>query len=275
MHVFTHVKEQNLGKTGLGVYADGMVEHDGHVGQILNKLDELGLTENTIVVYTADNGPQMALWPDCGISPFRGSKTTNWEGGWRVPALVRWPGTVQPGTTYKEMFASEDWLPTFMAAAGQADIKERLLAGHAIGDMTYKVHLDGHDQSQYLAGKQASAPRASSIFRMTAICWRFRHGRWKAHFMVQNARNMDMWRTKFEVLRTPLLFDLATDPFERATDGTFYDEWLLRRAFIIVPSQDIVRELIGSFVKYPPRQKPASFSLDDVLDKLTIGDDGN
>ena len=157
MHVFTHVKDENLGKTGLGVYADGMVEHDGHVGQILQKLDELGLTENTIVVYTADNGPQMALWPDCGISPFRGSKTTNWEGGWRVPALIRWPGTVKPGTVYKEMFASEDWLPTLMAAAGQPDIKDRLLAGHEIGDMTYKIHLDGHDQTEYLAGKVPSA----------------------------------------------------------------------------------------------------------------------
>ncbi len=210
MHVFTHVKDENLGKTGLGVYADGMVEHDGHVGQILQKLDELGLTENTIVVYTADNGPQMALWPDCGISPFRGSKTTNWEGGWRVPALIRWPGTVKPGTVYKEMFASEDWLPTLMAAAGQPDIKDRLLAGHEIGDMTYKIHLDGHDQTEYLAGKVPSGARVFSTSLMMVICWRsgMAAGRLTSWFRMQRTWTCGGLSLKNSVHRCCLIWQL-------------------------------------------------------------------
>jgi arylsulfatase A-like enzyme len=274
MHVFTHVKKENLGKTGLGFYADGMVEHDEQIGRLLDKLDELGLSENTIVVYTADNGPQIAHWPDAGISPFRGSKTTNWEGGLRVPALIRWPGTVEPGTIFKEMFAAEDWLPTFMAAAGQPAIADRLLEGHRIGDTTYKVHLDGHDQTGYLSGKH-TARKSFFYFSDDGDLLALRHGRWKAHFKVQNATGLEMWRSEFENLRAPLLFDLAIDPFERGTEGIYYDEWLFRRAYIIVPFQQIVRGLMASFVKFPPRQKPASFSIEDVLGKLSAGEEGN
>ncbi len=268
MHVFTHVKDENLGKTGLGFYADGMVEHDGHVGQLLDKLDDLGLSENTIVIYTADNGPQAAHWPDAGISPFRGSKTTNWEGGWRVPALIRWPGVVEPGTTFKDMFAGEDWLPTLMAAAGEPGIKDKLLEGHQVGDMTYKVHLDGHDQTEYLSGKGPNARKSFFYFSDDGDLMALRFDRWKAHFMVQKAKGIEMWRTEFDKLRAPLLFDLKIDPFERGDEGIYYDEWWFRRAFVITPSQVIVRSLMKSFEAFPPRQKPASFSVGDALKKL-------
>lgn len=268
MHVFTHVREENLGKTGLGFYADGMVEHDEQIGRLLDRLDELDLTKNTIVIYTADNGPQIAHWPDAGISPFRGSKTTNWEGGWRVPALVRWPGVVKPGAIFKEMFSAEDWLPTLMSAAGVPDIKQKLKTGQQIGNSTYKVHLDGHNQSEYLAGQRPSKRNSFFYFSDDGDLLALRFGRWKAHFKIQKAKGIEMWRTEFETLRAPILFDLSIDPFERGDEGIYYDEWWFRRAYIIVPSQEIVRQLMATFVDFPPRQKPASFAVEDALKKL-------
>ncbi len=268
MHVFTHVREEQMGMTGLGFYADAMVEHDEQIGRLLDRLDELGLTENTIVIYTADNGPQIAHWPDAGISPFRGSKTTNWEGGWRVPALIRWPGTVQPGVIFKEMFAAEDWLPTLLAAAGVADVKKSLRGGRRVGNKTYKVYLDGYEQTGYLRGEEPSKRKSFFYFSDDGDLMALRFGRWKAHFKVQNAKGIEMWRTELETLRAPILFDLSVDPFERGDEGIYYDEWWFRRAYIIVPSQDIVRDLMATFVEFPPRQKPASFSVEEALDTL-------
>ena len=185
MHNFTHVKDENLGKTGLGYYADGMVEHDALIGKLLKTVDDLGLAENTIVVYTTDNGPMVCLFPDSGTTPFRGEKNTNWDGGWRVPALIRWPGTVKPGTIFTDIVAGEDWLPTLLAAAGDPDIKSKLLKGQTVGKMSYKVHLDGYDQSEYLAGKGPGKRKEFFYFSDDGDLLALRYNNLKIHFMVQ------------------------------------------------------------------------------------------
>jgi arylsulfatase len=274
MHNFTHVKPENSGKTGLGFYADGMVEHDAIVGKLLDHVDKLGLTEDTLVVYTTDNGPMVCLWPDAGMTPFRGEKNTNWDGGWRVPAMVRWPGVVKPGSKFTEIFSSEDWLPTFLAAAGEPEVKQKLLKGHKAGKETYKVHLDGYNQGDYLAGKEDSARKEFFYFSDDGDLLALRYERWKLHFMLQNATGIDVWRKPFETLRAPMLFDLKVDPFERATEGMNYDDWFYRRAFVVVPSQVIVGQLMESFKDYPPRQKPASFTVGEALEKLQQGSPG-
>jgi len=268
MHNFTHVKKENLGKTGLGFYADGMVEHDAQIGQLLDTVDKLGLTENTIVIYTTDNGPMVCLYPDAGTTPFRGEKNTNWEGGWRVPALIRWPGTVKPGTVFTGITAGEDWLPTLLAAAGESDIKSKLLKGHQAGDMTYKVHLDGYDQSSYLAGKGVSQRKEFFYFSDDGDLLAIRYDRVKVHFMIQEAKGIDVWRKPFTTLRAPIFFDLAVDPFERGDEGMNYNDWWYRRAYLAVPIQNIVGRTLMSFKEFPPRQKPASFTIDQAMEKL-------
>ena len=236
MHNFTHVKDQNLGKTGLGFYADGMVEHDALIGKLLDTMDQLGLTENTIVVYTTDNGPMVCLFPDSGTTPFRGEKNTNWDGGWRVPALIRWPGVVKPGTVYSEMVAGEDWLPTLVAAAGNSNIKDELLKGHKAGDKTFKVHLDGYNQIDYLSGKSPKSARKEFFyFSDDGDLLALRHENLKVHFMIQEATGIDVWRRPFTTLRAPIFFDLAIDPGERAQEGMGYNDWWYRRSFIAVP----------------------------------------
>ena len=269
MHNFTHVKKDHLGKTGLGFYADGMVEHDALVGDLLNYVDELGLTKNTIVVYTTDNGPMVCLYPDSGTTPFRGEKNTNWEGGWRVPAMIRWPGVVKPGSKFPGIFAGEDWMPTILAAAGDPNIKEKLLKGHQAGDKTFKVHLDGFNQMDYLAGKSDKSARNEFFyFSDDGDLLALRYERMKIHFMVQDATGIDVWRNPFRTLRAPIFFDLEVDPFERGQEGMGYDDWWYRRAYIAIPVQNIVGKTLMSFKDFPPRQKPASFTIDQAMEAL-------
>jgi arylsulfatase A-like enzyme len=268
MHNFTHVKEGDLGKTGLGFYADGMVEHDALVGKLLDFVDQSGLADNTIVIYTTDNGPMVCLFPDSGTTPFRGEKNTGWEGGWRVPALIRWPGVVKPGSLFTDIFAGEDWLPTLLAAAGDANIKEELLKGHRAGNKNFKVHLDGYDQSQYLAGKAAGPRKEFFYFSDDGDLLALRYERLKIHFMIQEAVGIDVWRHPFTTLRAPIFFDLAIDPGERGQEGMGYNEWWYRRAFIAVPIQNIVGRTLMSFKAFPPRQKPGSFTIDQAMEAI-------
>ena len=269
MHIWTHLKPESVGKTGLGVYADGMVETDGHVGQLLKKLDDLKIAENTIVIYTTDNGPMVCLWPDAGATPFRGEKNTNWEGGWRVPAMIRWPGTVKGGTVVTDIVAGEDWMPTLLAAAGAPGIKEKLLAGHTVGNTTYKVHLDGYDQSDLLAGKGPGKRREFFYFSDDGDLLAVRYDRLKMHFMVQNATGIDVWRKPFESLRAPLTIDLRSDPTERGQEGMGYNDWWYRHSFYAVPTQQMVGNFLASFKAFPPRQRPGSFTIDKALEALS------
>ena len=270
MHNFTHVKEENLGKTGLGFYADGMVEHDALVGKLLNTLDDLNLDKNTIVIYTTDNGPMVCLFPDAGTTPFRGEKNTNWEGGWRVPAMIRWPGVIKPGTTFTDIFAGEDWLPTILAAAGDSNIKEELLKGHKAGDRSFKVHLDGYNQVDYLSGKSPKGKRDEFFyFSDDGDLLALRYQRLKIHFMIQEATGIDVWRRPFTTLRAPIFFDLQVDPFERGQEGMGYNDWWYRRSYMAVPIQNIVGKTLMTFKDFPPRQKPASFTIDQAMEALT------
>ena len=267
MHNFTHVKAENR-TSGLGAYADGMIEHDKLVGQVLDYLDQEKLTENTIVIYTSDNGPMVCLWPDAGSTPFRGEKNTNWEGGWRVPALVRWPGTVKPGTVLNEIMSGEDWFPTLVAAAGNSNVKTELLSGKPVGTSNFKVHLDGYNQTDFLSGKTPSARKEFFYFSDDGDFLALRYQNLKMHFMVQNASGMDVWRTPFEVLRAPIVFDLRSDPGERGRDGMGYDNWYYRHTFFLYPVGDFVGKFIYTFKQYPPRQKPGSFTVEDAFKKI-------
>ncbi|MFM8190075.1 MAG: arylsulfatase [Pirellula sp.] len=269
MHNFTHVKKENLGKTGLGFYADGMVEHDALVGDLLKYVDSLGITEDTIVIYLTDNGPMVCLYPDSGTTPFRGEKNTNWEGGWRTPALVRWPGKIKPGTKFEGIFAGEDWLPTLLAAAGVEDIQGKLLQGYQAGSKKFKVYLDGYDQTDYLTGKSDKSARNEFFyFSDDGDLLAVRVDRLKVHFLIQEATGIDVWRHPFTKLRAPIFFDLKVDPGERAQEGMGYDEWWYRRSFMAVPMQNIVGRKLMTFKDFPPRQKPASFTIDQAMEAL-------
>jgi arylsulfatase A-like enzyme len=271
MHVFTHLKPESAGKTGLGIYADGMVEHDGQVGQVLKKIDDLGIADNTIVIYTTDNGAEVMSWPDGGTTPFRGEKNTNWEGGYRVPAVVRWPGLVNPGTIINDIASHEDWVTTLLAAAGVADVKEKLAAGMQIGDKTYKSHLDGYDLRDMLAGK-AAGPRHEFIYWTDGgSVAGLRYDQWKLVFLEQRAEGFDVWQEPLVELRAPKLLSLRADPFERADrEGMDYLRWRFERLFMLVPAQVYIGQWLQSFKEFPPRQKPGSFSLDQVMEKLMV-----
>jgi len=272
MHFRTHVKEELRGISGQDEYSDGMVEHDMHVGKLLETLDTLGLADNTIVFYSTDNGPHYNTWPDAASTPFRGEKNTNWEGGWRVPAMVRWPGQIEAGSVTNEIVHHMDWLPTFVAAAGNPDIKSELAAGgvQAIG-RSYKVHLDGYNILPMLTGETEESPRHEIFYfsddgDMTAL----RYDDWKLIFMEQKAvGTFRVWMEPFVPLRVPLIFNLRRDPYERSevTSNTYYD-WLLDRAYLLVPAQTYVGNFLATFQEFPPRQKAASFSLDQVMEKL-------
>ena len=270
MHIFTRLKPESQGQTGLGIYADGMVEHDRHVGQLLAKLRELGVDDNTIVVYTTDNGAEVFTWPDGGTTMFRGEKNTNWEGGYRVPAMMRWPGVIQPGTVINDIAAHEDLMPTLLAAAGDSTAREDLLKGRRVGDRTYRVHLDGHDLGPALRGK-APWPRRDFIYwtddgSVAAL----RYDNWKVTFLRQNAHGLHVWQAPFEQLRAPILTNLRMDPFELAHDiGAEYQRWYLDRMFMIAPAIDHVARWLQSFRQFPPRQKPGSFNLDRVMEMVT------
>jgi len=270
MHFRTHIRKQDEGKSGQGFYNDAMVAHDEFVGVLLDKLDELGIAEDTIVMYSTDNGPHFNTWPDAGITPFRSEKNTNWEGGWRVPAFVRWTGKIPAGKTLNGIVSHQDWLPTLLAAAGEPDIKEKLLKGHKAGDKTYNVHIDGINMLPYLTGKVEESPRefffyASDDGDLLAL----RHGDWKFVFMEQRAKTMLCWAEPFVSLRCPKIFNLRRDPFERADENSnTYWDWWMDHVFLGVPAQTFVAQQIQSFKDFPPRQKPASFNLDRVMEQL-------
>lgn len=259
MHNWTHVPPEYKDKTGLNTYADGMLQHDDQVGKLLDKVGQLGIDDNTIIIYTTDNGPMIATWPDAGMAPFRGEKNTGWEGGFRVPAMIKWPGHVQPGSVIREMFASEDWFPTLLAAAGDAQVKDKLLNGYKVNDITYKVHLDGFDQSKLIEGKGATARENFFYWSDDGDLLAMRYGRWKIHFNIQKSNGMDVWREPFTQLRAPLLFDMETDPFERGDTGIGYERWWYDHAFIMMPALAEVAKMKQTLAAYPPRQKPASF----------------
>jgi len=272
MHFRTHVKEELRGISGQDEYADGMVEHDMHVGKLLKLLDDLGITENTIVMYGTDNGPHKNTWPDAAVSPFRGEKNTNWEGGWRVPALVKWPGHIEAGSVSNEIMSGMDWLPTLLAAVGNPNVKEELLKGKTIGDKTFNVHLDGYNFLPYLTGEVDKGPRHEIFYfsddgDLTAM----RYNDWKLIFMEQrDPGTFSVWQNPFTPLRIPLIFNLRRDPYEFAqiTSNT-YGDWLIDRIYLLVPAQDIVGKFLMTFKDYPPRMKAASFSLDKVMEKLS------
>ena len=273
MHVFTHLKPESEGVTGLGVYPDGMVEHDGHVGHLLDKVDELGITDNTIVMYSTDNGAESFSWPDGGTTPFRGEKNENWEGGFRVPLALRWPGVIEPGRVSNEIISHLDWIPTFLAALGEPEIKEELLTGKTIGDKNFKVHLDGYDFLPYFKGDEEEGPRKEFFyFSDTGDLLNLRYNNWKVVFAEQRAEGFDVWQEPFTFLRLPKLFNLRTDPFEQADHiGIGYKQWRMERLFALVPAQVYVGQFLATFKDYPPRQKPGSFSIDQVLESLQIG----
>ncbi len=280
MHFRTHVGDEKMAAIKkrypkADEYTCGMIEHDMHIGQFLDALDRLGIADSTIVHYSTDNGPHYNTWPDAAATPFRGEKNTNWEGGWRVPCAVRWPGHVKPGSISNGIVHHMDWLPTFLAAAGKDDIKEDLLDGYrseALG-RDYKIHLDGYDLTAHLADPGGAASPRKEIFYfsddgdLTAL----RYMDWKLIFMEQRAEaTLQAWIEPFVPLRIPLMFNLRRDPYERAsiTSNTYFD-WLLDRAYLLVPAQAYVGQFLETFKEYPPRQKAASFSLDQVLEKLT------
>jgi arylsulfatase A-like enzyme len=277
MHVFTHLKKDSAGKTGLGIYADGMVEHDGQVGQLLAKLKELGLEENTIVMYSSDNGAESFTWPDGGTTMYRGEKNTQWEGGFRVPCMIRWPGVIKPGTVMNDMGAHEDMIPTLLAAAGDTTVKEDLLKGRKIGDMTYKVHLDGYNLLPSLRGETKEWPRREFIYwtddgSVAAL----RYNNWKITFLRQNSVGFKVWQTPFEELRAPLITNLRMDPFERAEDedAMGYRRWYIEHMYVFAPAGGYVGAWLQSFREFPPRMKPGSFSLDRVMEAVTSGNSG-
>ena len=273
MHIWTHLKPESEGVTGQGVYADGMVEHDGHVGQLLDLLDELGITENTVVMYSTDNGAEAMSWPDGGTLPFKGEKNTTWEGGFRVPMMVRWPAQIEPDQVSNEIISQQDWLPTLLAAAGDTDVKEELLSGTEIGGRSYKVHLDGYDFLPYLTGQEEAGPRREMFyFTDDGSLSALRYNDWKINFTVQRAHGIDVWAEPFVALRLPLIQNLRMDPFERASEESIlYDKWGADRLFVLVPAQAFVRNFLMTFAEFPPRQKPGSFSLDRVMEELANG----
>lgn len=270
MHVWTHLKPESKGKTGLGPYPDGMVELDGYVGQLLQKLEGLGVLDNTIVVFTTDNGAEVMSWPDGGNTPFRGEKATNWEGGYRVPMLIRWPGTIKPGTVFNQTFAHYDLVPTFAAAGGDPDVVAKCLKGGQFGAKAFKVHLDGNNLIPFFKGEVKDAPRREFVYwnddgQLVAI----RYDDWKAVFLEQNHEGIGVWTRGFEELRIPKLFNLRSDPFERGDQSILYDKWLADHAFVQVPLQTLAANWLSTFKEFPPRQKPASFNLDKVVEQLS------
>ena len=273
MHVYTHVRPSMRGQSGMpdNEYADGMIEHDGDVGKLLKALDDLGIANDTIVIYTTDNGPHMNSWPDGAMTPFRSEKDTNWEGAFRVPAMVRWPGHIKPGSISNEIFSGHDWFPTLLAAAGDIGVKERLLSGWQAGGRTYKVHLDGYDQLPYLTGQQdKSARRGFVYFDDDGHLVALRYDNWKLVFAEQKTPGtLDVWGEPFTMRRLPLLYNLRMDPYERADiTSNSYWAWTLKKAFLFYGGQALVAGFIATFKDYPPRQRPQSFTVDQIMEKL-------
>jgi arylsulfatase A-like enzyme len=276
MHFRTHAKPESQGQSGRwqSEYHDAMIDHDKNVGTILDMIEKLGISENTIIMYSTDNGPHENSWPDAGTTPFRSEKNTNWEGAFRVPAMVSWPGHIKAGTYSNDMISHLDWLPTLLAAAGVPDIKEKLLAGYTVGNKTWKVHLDGFNMLPLLTGETTKDPRESFLyFNDDAQLVALRYDNWKFVFMEQRVKGtLQLWAEPFVTLRVPKIYNLRTDPYEMAdiTSNTYYD-WLLDHAFMFVPAQVYVGNFISTFKDFPPRQSAASFNLDEVLKKMQEG----
>jgi arylsulfatase len=269
MHVFTHLKAESKGKTGLGLYPDGMVELDGYVGQLLKKLDDLGVADNTIVVFTTDNGAEVMTWPDGGSTPFRGEKDTNWEGGWRVPCVMRWPGVIEPGRVINEIGSLQDFIPTFAAANGEANLVEKVKKGYKIGEKTYKVHLDGFNLLPFLAGKEEKSPREGFIYWSDdGECMAIRMGRYKVVFSEQRSTGLAVWREPLSQMRLPKFFDLRADPFERGEESIKYNDWFLEQSFLMYSAPPVLGKWLESFKEFPPRARAASFSIDHVVEAL-------
>jgi arylsulfatase A-like enzyme len=273
MHFRTYAKPESAGQSGRwqSTYHDVMIDHDKNVGTVLQKLDELGIADNTIVLYSTDNGPHMNTWPDAGMTPFRGEKNSNWEGAYRVPAMVRWPGKIKPGSISNEIMSHMDWLPTLMAAAGVPDIKEKLKKGHMAGTKKFKVHLDGYNFLPYLTGKEQKSPREEFFyFSDDGDLQALRYDNWKIVFAQQKAMGtMLVWSNPLENTRIPWLYNLRMDPYERATiTSNSYWEWWLDHAFLLVPAQGYIGKFLQTFKEFPPRQKAASFTIDQAMEQL-------
>jgi arylsulfatase A-like enzyme len=274
MHFRTHVKASNRGISGQNEYGDGMVEHDMHVGELLDLLDELGVADNTIVQYGTDNGPHKNTWPDAGVNPFRGEKNTNWEGGWRTPSMVRWPGKIKAGSVSNEIMSGMDWFPTYLAAAGNPNIKDNLLKGVTENGRSYKVHLDGYNQLSYLTGKEEKGARKELFyFSDDGELMALRYDDWKVTFMHQPSQGtLDTWSAPMVTTRIPWLYNLRRDPYEfsTTTSNTYWD-WYLDHAYLLLPAAEYVGKFIGTFKEYPPRMKAASFNLGDTMKALEKG----
>ena len=274
MHFRTHVKKELRGISGQDEYSDGMVEHDMHIGKFLELLDELGIADNTLVMYSTDNGVHMNSWPDAGMTPFRSEKNTNWEGAWRVPAFVRWPGHIKAGSVTNGIVHHMDWMPTLLAIAGEPNVKKKLLKGYRADGKTYKVHLDGYNQLPLLTGETDKSPRQEVFYfsddgDLTAL----RYDDWKVIFMEQRVEEtFRIWQEPFVTLRVPLIVNMRRDPYERGmkTSNTYYD-WWVDRVYLLVPAQAYVGKFLQTFKDYPPRMKAASFNLDQVMKKLETG----
>ena len=271
MHFRTHCAPKHKGKSGgQGDYNDVMVAHDEHIGEMLDKLDQLGIADDTIVMYSTDNGPHFNSWPDAGITPFRAEKNTNWEGGWRVPCFVRWPARFKAGTVVNGVVSHQDWLPTLLAAAGEDDVAQKLLQGCQVGDKTFNVHIDGYNMLPYLSGQAKESPRQAFFYISDdGDIMAIRMQDWKVVLMEQRAKTLQCWFEPFVKYRAPKIFHLRRDPFERADENSnTYWDWVISHAYIVYEMQGAVAQQIQAFVKFPPRQKPAAFNLDEVMRKL-------
>ncbi len=270
MHFRTHVKAEHRGISGQDEYSDGMVEHDMQVGELLKAVDDLGIAADTVVMYSTDNGPHYNTWPDAGTTPFRSEKNSNWEGAYRVPAFIRWPGHFPAGTTLNGIVAHEDWLPTFAAIAGNADVKQQLLKGAAINGRTYKNHIDGYNQLDYLTGAVKDSPRNEFWYvnddgQIVAA----RYQDWKVVFLENRGEAFGVWREPFIELRVPLLFNLRRDPFEKAQhNSNTYNDWFLDRPFVITPIQALAAQFLATMKEFPPSQAPGSFNLSKIEEQL-------
>jgi arylsulfatase A-like enzyme len=264
MHVWTRLSKEWENKSGYGLYADGMMELDWVVGELLKKLDDLRVADNTIVVFTTDNGVEKFSWPDGGTAPFKGEKGTTWEGGFRVPALARWPGVIKPGTIINDIASHEDWAPTLLAAAGVSDVKEKLKQGYKAGDKTFKVHLDGYNMTDLLSGKGPSQRKEIFYFEDEGNLNAIRYGDWKLHFAVKNS----WWDDVSQPRTVPLVINLREDPFEVTPDSKMYTRWYGDKLWTLMPAQAIVGQFLLSFREFPQRQKSASFNLDRILEQM-------
>jgi arylsulfatase len=269
-------ENKNLAGPNSDEYADGMVEHDMHVGELLKLLDELGIANDTVVMYSTDNGPHYNTWPDAGTMPFRSEKNSNWEGAFRVPAFVRWPGKWPAGVTLNGIVAHEDWLPTFAAIAGADDVKEKLRSGVELNGRKYRNHIDGYDMNDYLAGKTQDSPRKEFIYvNDEGAIVAMRLGDWKAVFLENRATKLDVWREPFVELRLPLLFNLRRDPFERAQhNSNTYHDWMIDRAFVVVPMQQVAAKFLMTMQEFPPSQTPGSFNLEKIQKQIEAAGGG-